>query len=69
VHSIQRAQQVGSVDLIIRPDELRSQIIAAVERGLARPDGRIPVTSGRAPIMSIDHQADQLMMGARGRDS
>jgi hypothetical protein len=36
VHSIQRAQQVGSVDSIIRPDELRPQIIAAVERGLAR---------------------------------
>jgi acetyl-CoA carboxylase carboxyltransferase component len=36
VHSIQRAQRVGSVDSIIRPDELRPQIIAAVERGLAR---------------------------------
>jgi hypothetical protein len=36
VHSIQRAQRVGSVDSIIRPDELRPQIIAAVERGLER---------------------------------
>ncbi|GAB2998816.1 ATP-grasp domain-containing protein [Amycolatopsis acidiphila] len=36
VHSIQRAQRVGSVDAIIRPEELRPQIIAAVERGLAR---------------------------------
>jgi acetyl/propionyl-CoA carboxylase alpha subunit/acetyl-CoA carboxylase carboxyltransferase component len=36
VHSIQRAQRVGSVDSIIRPDELRPQIIGAVERGLAR---------------------------------
>jgi len=36
VHSIQRAQRVGSVDTIIRPEELRPQIIAAVERGLAR---------------------------------
>jgi acetyl-CoA carboxylase carboxyltransferase component len=35
VHSIQRAQRVGSVDSIIRPDEVRPQIIAAVERGLA----------------------------------
>jgi hypothetical protein len=26
---------VGSVDAIIRPEELRPQIIAAVERGLA----------------------------------
>jgi hypothetical protein len=36
VHSIQRAQRVGSADAIIRPEELRPQIIAAVERGLAR---------------------------------
>ncbi|NIH79878.1 ATP-binding protein [Amycolatopsis viridis] len=36
VHSIQRAQRVGSVDAIIRPEELRPQIIAAIERGLAR---------------------------------
>jgi acetyl-CoA carboxylase carboxyltransferase component len=36
VHSIQRAQRMGSVDAIIRPEELRPQIIAAVERGLAR---------------------------------
>jgi acetyl/propionyl-CoA carboxylase alpha subunit/acetyl-CoA carboxylase carboxyltransferase component len=36
VHSIQRAQQVGSVDAIVSPAELRPQIIAAVERGVAR---------------------------------
>ncbi|HWC78444.1 MAG TPA: carboxyl transferase domain-containing protein [Pseudonocardiaceae bacterium] len=36
VHSIQRAQRVGSVDAIIRPEELRPQLIAAVERGLGR---------------------------------
>ncbi|HEX6970403.1 MAG TPA: carboxyl transferase domain-containing protein [Micromonosporaceae bacterium] len=36
VHSIQRAVEVGSVDAIIRPEELRPQIIAAVERGLMR---------------------------------
>jgi acetyl-CoA carboxylase carboxyltransferase component len=35
VHSIQRAVEVGSVDAIIRPEELRPQLIAAVERGLA----------------------------------
>ena len=35
VHTIERAVQVGSVDAIIRPEELRPQIIAAVERGLA----------------------------------
>ncbi|MFF5214546.1 biotin carboxylase N-terminal domain-containing protein [Micromonospora sp. NPDC000442] len=36
VHSIQRAVEVGSVDAIIRPEELRPQLIAAVERGLAK---------------------------------
>lgn len=36
VHSIQRAVEVGSVDAIIRPEELRPQIIAAIERGLAK---------------------------------
>ncbi len=36
VHSIERAQRMGSVDLIIAPRELRPQIIAAVERGLVR---------------------------------
>ena len=36
VHSIQRAVEVGSVDAIIRPEELRPQIIAAIERGLSR---------------------------------
>ncbi|WP_211659166.1 carboxyl transferase domain-containing protein [Phytoactinopolyspora halophila] len=36
VHSIERAQRVGSVDAIVRPEELRPQIIAAVERGLTR---------------------------------
>jgi acetyl-CoA carboxylase carboxyltransferase component/biotin carboxyl carrier protein len=35
VHSIQRAVEVGSVDAIIRPEQLRPEIIAAIERGLA----------------------------------
>jgi acetyl/propionyl-CoA carboxylase alpha subunit/acetyl-CoA carboxylase carboxyltransferase component len=35
VHSIQRAVQVGSVDEIIRPEQLRPKIIAAIERGLS----------------------------------
>jgi hypothetical protein len=35
VHGIQRAVEVGSVDAIIRPEELRPQIVAAIERGLA----------------------------------
>ncbi|WP_092532050.1 carboxyl transferase domain-containing protein [Amycolatopsis arida] len=36
VHSIQRAVEVGSVDAIIRPAELRPRLITAVEEGLAR---------------------------------
>ncbi len=48
VHSIQRAQRMGSVDSIIRPDELRPRVIAAVERGL---DGCRDVTRS-APVSS-----------------
>ncbi|MDH3681826.1 MAG: ATP-grasp domain-containing protein [Acidimicrobiia bacterium] len=36
VHSIERAQQVGSVDRIITAAALRPELIAAVERGMAR---------------------------------
>ncbi|MCK0089972.1 ATP-grasp domain-containing protein [Rhodococcus sp. F64268] len=36
IHNIQRAQRVGSVDAIVPAAELRPQIIAALERGIAR---------------------------------
>ena len=36
VHNIERAQRVGSVHSIVPAAELRSQLIAAVERGMAR---------------------------------
>lgn len=36
VHSIQRAVEVGSVDAIVRADELRPRIIDALERGMRR---------------------------------
>ncbi len=36
VHSIHRAVSVGSVDAVIAPEELRPQIVAAIEKGLAR---------------------------------
>ncbi|MFD6673696.1 carboxyl transferase domain-containing protein [Rhodococcus zopfii] len=36
IHNIQRAQQVGSVHRIVPAAELRPQIIAAVERGVAK---------------------------------
>ncbi|NEA30501.1 carboxyl transferase domain-containing protein [Streptomyces sp. SID13031] len=35
VHSIHRAVAVGSVDAVIRPEELRPQLIAALESGLS----------------------------------
>jgi acetyl-CoA carboxylase carboxyltransferase component len=34
VHSIQRAVEVGSVDAVIRPEQLRPRIIAALEARL-----------------------------------
>ncbi len=33
VHNIQRAVAVGSVDAVIQPEELRPQLIAALEAG------------------------------------
>jgi len=39
IHSIERALQVGSVDHIVAPGELRTYLIDAVERGMARVGG------------------------------
>jgi len=36
VHSVQRALQVGALDRIIPPDQLRPYLIDALERGIAR---------------------------------
>jgi hypothetical protein len=36
VHTIERALEVGSVDRIIAPGELRPYLVDAVERGIAR---------------------------------
>jgi hypothetical protein len=38
IHSIGRAREVGSVDAIISPGELRPYLIAAVERGMRRAE-------------------------------
>ncbi|MET0323687.1 MAG: carboxyl transferase domain-containing protein [Ilumatobacteraceae bacterium] len=40
VHSVQRALDVGSVHRIIAAADLRAELIAAVERGMARIDAR-----------------------------
>ena len=40
VHSVQRAKDVGSVHRIIAAADLRAELIAAVERGMARIDAR-----------------------------
>ena len=40
VHSVERAQAVGSVHRIIPAADLRPELIAAVERGVARIDSR-----------------------------
>ena len=43
IHTIERAQAVGSVDRIIPPAGLRPYLIDALERGMARDlDGRRP---------------------------
>ena len=35
-HSVQRAQQVGSIDRIVSPTKLRPYLIDAVQRGMAK---------------------------------
>jgi hypothetical protein len=40
VHDIERAQRVGSVHAIVPAAGLRSHLIAAVERGVARHEAR-----------------------------
>jgi acetyl/propionyl-CoA carboxylase alpha subunit/acetyl-CoA carboxylase carboxyltransferase component len=44
VHSVQRAQAVGSVHRIIPAAALRPELIAAVERGIAKIDARLTAT-------------------------
>jgi acetyl-CoA carboxylase carboxyltransferase component len=40
IHTVQRAQRVGSVHAIVDPCELRARLIAAVERGIAAVNAR-----------------------------
>jgi acetyl/propionyl-CoA carboxylase alpha subunit/acetyl-CoA carboxylase carboxyltransferase component len=40
IHTIQRARQVGSVDTIIPAERLRPYVVEALERGIARAEGR-----------------------------
>ncbi len=40
VHSVQRAMDVGSIDAVIAPRDLRRYLIGAVERGIAREVAR-----------------------------
>jgi acetyl-CoA carboxylase carboxyltransferase component/biotin carboxyl carrier protein len=40
IHSVQRAQKVGSIHHIIPPERLRPHVIEALERGMARELGR-----------------------------
>jgi len=41
IHSVERAREVGSIDAIIAPGELRPYLIGAVERGMQRELQRI----------------------------
>ena len=50
VHSVQRAQAVGSVHRIIAAAALRPELIAAVERGMARVDARAAVGPERSAV-------------------
>jgi acetyl-CoA carboxylase carboxyltransferase component len=50
VHSVQRAQQVGSVHRIIAPAALRPYLIDAVERGMAKELGGLPAEGTLHPV-------------------
>lgn len=39
VHSVQRAQKVGSIDVIPPVGELRPYLVNAIQRGMAKVDG------------------------------
>jgi acetyl-CoA carboxylase carboxyltransferase component len=46
IHSIERAVEVGSVERIVAPRELRPYLIDAVERGMRRTLGAVSVAGG-----------------------
>lgn len=46
IHSVQRAQKVGSVHHIIPPERLRPYLIEAIQRGIARALGDRGTTRG-----------------------
>ena len=41
IHSVHRALEVGSLDRIIRPADLRPYVVEAIERGMARELQRV----------------------------
>jgi acetyl-CoA carboxylase carboxyltransferase component len=51
IHSVQRARQVGSLHDIIAPEHLRSWLISAVERGVAKVLSSDSPASHRKPIV------------------
>ncbi|MBI5546440.1 MAG: hypothetical protein HY901_21365, partial [Deltaproteobacteria bacterium] len=51
IHSVQRAQKVGSLDAIVEPAGMRQALIEAIEAGLAREDVRQP-ESGSEQIVA-----------------
>jgi acetyl-CoA carboxylase carboxyltransferase component/pyruvate/2-oxoglutarate dehydrogenase complex dihydrolipoamide acyltransferase (E2) component len=48
IHSIERAVEVGSVERIVNPRDLRPYLIDAVERGMRRTLDRLSAGNGRA---------------------
>jgi acetyl-CoA carboxylase carboxyltransferase component len=50
IHSIERAVDVGSVERIIAPSELRPYLIGAVERGMSRTLGQSVTGNGHARL-------------------
>jgi acetyl/propionyl-CoA carboxylase alpha subunit/acetyl-CoA carboxylase carboxyltransferase component len=51
IHSVQRAQKVGSVDIIIPPATTRPYLIEAIERGMRKWEGMTESSNGRRRVV------------------
>ena len=53
IHSIERAVEVGSVERIVKPSELRPYLIDAVERGMRRTLDRVASGNGATHLIGL----------------
>jgi hypothetical protein len=64
VHSIERAVEVGSVERIVNPRDLRPYLIDAVERGMRRTLDRLSAGNGH-PAAGSPAAGSRTLLGER----